>query len=83
MDKQIELLNVDKLIVNRPSFKKIMEDGIVTDKELQEQTELVTNLLKEADRRFNAEDLEFIKELIAETNVLSAVYHYHELQKLM
>ncbi len=83
MDKQIELLNVDELIVNRPSFKKIMEDGIVTDKELQEQTELVTNLLKEADRRFNAEDLEFIKELIAETNVLSAVYHYHELQKLM
>lgn len=60
MDKQIELLNVDELIVNRPSFKKIMEDGIVTDKELQEQTELVTNLLKEADRRFNAEDLEFI-----------------------
>ena len=83
MDKQIELLNVDELIVNRPSFKKIMEDGIVTDNELQEQTELVTNLLKEADRRFNAEDLEFIKELIAETNVLSAVYHYHELQKLM
>lgn len=83
MDKQIELLNVDELIVNRPSFKKIMEDGIVTDKELQEQTELVTNLLKEADRRFNAEDLEFIKELIAETNVLSAVYHYHELQNLM
>lgn len=83
MDKKFELLNIDELIVNMPSFKKIMEDEVVTDEELQEQTDLVVNLLKEADKRFSADDMEFIKKLFAETNVLTAVYHYHELQKLL
>ena len=59
-----------------------MADGIVTDEELSKQSERVIALLEEAERRFNADDLQFIKQLFAETNVLSAIYHYHELQNL-
>lgn len=80
--ENFDLLNIDEIIVNEPSFKKIMEDKIVTDDELLEQTKTVMNLIKEAEKRFKGDDLELIKRLFAETNVLSAVYHYHELQKL-
>lgn len=80
--EKLDLINIDELIVKEPSFKKIMEDEIVTDDELMEQTKIVTDLLKEAENRFQGDDLQFIKKLFAETNVLSAIYHYHELQNL-
>ena len=34
------------------------------------------------EQRFSEADLQFIKTLFAETNVLSAIYHYHEHQSL-
>ncbi len=73
-------INIDELIARQPSFQNIMSDGIVTNEELQEQSLRVIDLLREAETRFNEEDLQFIKSLFAETNVLSAVYHYYELQ---
>lgn len=82
MSKELDLLNIDELIAKESSFQKIMADGIVTDDELREQSERVIALLEEAEHRFNADDLQFIKQLFAETNVLSAIYHYHELQNL-
>jgi hypothetical protein len=59
-----------------------MEDGIVTEEELNEQMERVVNMMREAEKRFSEEDLHFIKQLICETGVLSAVYNYYELQNL-
>lgn len=82
MSKEFDLLNIDELIAKESSFQNIMADGIVTDEELSKQSERVIALLDEAERRFNADDLQFIKQLFAETNVLSAIYHYHELQNL-
>lgn len=82
MNNQLDLLNIDELIAQESSFQKIMADGIVTDDEMIEQSNLVVALLDEAERRFNADDLQFIKRLFAETNVLSAIYHFHELQNL-
>lgn len=82
MSKELDLLNIDELIAKESSFQNIMADGIVTDEELSKQSERVIALLDEAERRFNADDLQFIKQLFAETNVLSAIYHYHELQNL-
>lgn len=82
MSKRLDLLNIDELIAKESSFQKIMADGIVSDDELHKQSERVIALLDEAESRFNADDLQFIKQLFAETNVLSAIYHYHELQNL-
>ena len=70
------------MIAASPSFQKIMDDGIVTDEELSQQTDKVINLMREAERRFSEEDQLFIKRLFAETNVLSAIYQYYELQEL-
>ncbi len=76
------LLDIDGMIAAAPSFQKIMDDGIVTDEELSQQTDKVINLMREAERRFSEEDQLFIKRLFAETNVLSAIYQYYELQEL-
>ncbi len=76
------ILDIDGMIAAAPSFQKIMDDGIVTDEELSQQTDKVINLMREAERRFSEEDQLFIKRLFAETNVLSAIYQYYELQEL-
>ncbi len=76
------LLDIDGMIAAAPSFQKIMDDGIVTDEELSQQTDKVIDLMREAERRFSEEDQLFIKRLFAETNVLSAIYQYYELQEL-
>lgn len=76
------IIDMDEMIAQVPSFQTIMEDSIVTDEELQNQSQRVIKLLHEAEQRFNAEDLQFIKTLFAEANVLSAIYHYYELQNI-
>ena len=82
MNENLSLLDIDEIVTKKPSFMKILEDGIVTDEELQEQSERVLAMMREAENRFNKEDLAFIKELTAETNVLYAIYQYYELQNL-
>ena len=75
-------IDIDEMIAQEPSFQKIMEDGMVTDDELREQTETVIKLLYEVENRFNEADQLLVKRLFAETNVLSAIYHYYELQNI-
>lgn len=76
------ILDIDEMIAQEPSFQNIMADGVVTDEELRQQSERVIALLHETEQRFNDDDLQFIKTLFAETNVLSAIYRYYELQNL-
>lgn len=76
------IIDIDEMIAQQPSYQNIMADGIVTDEELHQQSERVIALLHEAEQRFNDDDQQFIKTLFAETNVLSAIYRYYELQNL-
>jgi len=76
------IIDIDEMIAQEPSFQNIMADGVVTDEELRLQSERVIALLHEAQQRFDDEDQLFIKRLFAETNVLSAIYRYYELQNL-
>lgn len=76
------LQQIGDTVVQAESFQNIMADKIVTTDELQEQSQRVIDLLKEVEHRFNEDDLALIMKLFAETNVLSAVYHYYELQNL-
>ena len=75
-------IDIDEMIAQEPSFQKIMEDGVVTDDELHEQTETVINLLHEVENRFSEDDQLLVKRLFTETNVLSAIYHYYTLQNI-
>ena len=76
------IIDIDDMVKDQPTFQKIMEDGVVTDEELYEQSERVMKQLKEAEKRFDKDDLRFIKSLFAEANVLSVLYKYHERQTL-
>lgn len=75
-------LDIDEMIANEASFQKIMEDGVVTDDELRQQSNVVIDLLHEVEHRFNEEDQQLIKKLFAETNVLSTIYRFYELKNL-
>ena len=75
-------IDIDEMIAQEPSFQKIMQDGIVTDDELQQQSERVINLLHEVENRLNEDDQLLVKKLFTETNVLSAIYHYYSLQNI-
>lgn len=66
-------LNIDDLILQQPSFKKIMEDGVVTEEELAEQKERVISLLKNFEQHYTPEQIDQVRELLAEISVLVAV----------
>ena len=47
------ILNIDEAILNKESFKKIMEDGIVSEEEIKEQSEKVIGLFKDIENKFS------------------------------
>jgi len=75
-------IDIDEMIAREPSFQKIMEDGIVTDEELKQQSEQVISLLHEVENRLSDDDQQLVKRLFAETNVLSAIYNYYQLHNI-
>ena len=76
------ILNIDEMIIESPSFQKIMEDGVVTDEELAEQADKVVAQLREMETKFNEEQVAEIKKLLVESNVLQAIYNIHAKQNL-
>lgn len=67
------LLDLDSIIINNPSYQKIMEDGIVTDEEIQEQAEKIDSMLKDMKSKYTPEQFKEIQSLIAEVSVLFVV----------
>lgn len=66
-------LNIDDIILQQPSFKKIVEDGVVTEEELADQKERVITLLKKLEQTLSSEQIDEVRELLAEISVLVAV----------
>ena len=66
-------LNIDDLILEQPSFQKIMEDGIVTEEEIAKQKDRVIAILKNLEQNSTSEQIDQIRELLAEISVLVAV----------
>ena len=71
-------LNLDDLIIQQPSFIKIMEDGVVTEEEEVEQRERVVSLLKNLEKNFSLEQIDQVRELLAEISVLVAVENFRQ-----
>ena len=76
------LLDIDSIIVNNESYKKILEDGIITEEEVAEQSDKVVAMLHRIKEKYNNEQLSEIKELLAELSVLYAVYNFHSIQNI-
>lgn len=75
-------LNLDEAVMNSDSFKKIMEDDVVTDAELAEQTQKVSDLFRQLEKTCNKQQIELIRKTFTELGVLYAVYNYKELKSI-
>lgn len=76
------ILNIDEAVLETPSYKKIMEDGIVTEEELVNQAQKVVSMLQTMEKKYNEEQLLEIKALLTEASVLYAVYNIHSIQNI-
>lgn len=76
------ILDIDEMVAGNASFKKIMEDGIVTEEEVKAQSEKVIAMLHDMEKKYSQEQLAEIKSLLAETSVLYAVYNFHTIQNI-
>ena len=79
---EVGILNIDEMVVNNASFKKIMEDGVITEDEIKTQSDKVIAMLHEIEAKYSKEQLEEIKSLIVESSVLYAVYNFYSIQNI-
>lgn len=74
------ILNIDDLVMAQPSFQKMIEDGVITEKELQEQSNRVISSLKAFEATATEEQIDSVRELLAEISVLVAARQIFEKQ---
>lgn len=74
-------LDIEDIIVNHPSFIKIMEDGVVSDAEISEQSQKVIDTLHSLEDICNNEQIELIRNLVAEISVLVTINDYFKKQQ--
>lgn len=74
------ILDIDGMVCQNPSFRKIMQDGIVTEDELKGQSDKIINMLHDMEAKYTQNELEEIKELLTETSVLYAIYQQFYIQ---
>lgn len=76
-------LKINETIMSQPSFMKIMEDGVVTADELEEQSRRVLSIFRKIEDTFNDEQKMLVQELLVESNVLNAIFKQHGMQIAM
>lgn len=76
------ILDIDEMIVNNASFKTIMEDGVISEEEIKAQSDKVVAILHNMETKYSEEQLAEIKNLLAESSVLYAIYNFHSLQNI-
>ena len=69
-DEETGYLIIDELAMKRDSYAKVLEDNVVTEKEIKEQSDLVLDYLKKMDQKLNEEEQEMVIDLICEMAVL-------------
>lgn len=75
-------LNISSLMTNNESFKIIMEDGVITKNELDDQFAKVTSLLRDMEAKYDASIMEDVRELMAESCIMYAVHNYYTMQTI-
>lgn len=75
-------LNIQDIVENHPSFKSIMEDGIVTDEELKTQADKTIAALKLLQDICTDTQQNAIVDAISEMSVLFASYQIYQLQEI-
>ena len=69
-DEETCYLIIDELAMKRDSYAKVLAHNVVTEKEIEEQSDLVLDYLKKMDQKLNEEEQEMVIDLICEMAVL-------------
>jgi hypothetical protein len=72
-DQETDVLLIDEYIVEMDSYKRIVEDGKITDTELLEQTLRVVTLLRQLEEALSPEAKALATEAFGEMAVLNAL----------
>ena len=72
-DEETDVLLIDEYIVEMDSYKRIVEDGKITDTELLEQTLRVVTLLRQLEEALSPEAKGLATEAFGEMGVLNAL----------
>lgn len=81
-DAETGALLFDEYVQAMPSFRKVMEDEIVTEDELKHHAEQVVGLLRQMDERLPADLKELATEALCELAVLYALQRRYAEQDL-
>lgn len=81
-DAESGVFRLDEVVLQRESFRKIMEDQVVTNEELAEQARRVVQQLKMVHDALPDNVRDQVLDLMAEMAVLYAVEKYRDLQQL-
>ena len=73
-------LKINETIMEQSSYVKIMEDGVVTAEELEEQSKLVVSIFRKIEDTFTEEQKKLVQELLVESNVLNAIFKQHNMK---
>lgn len=76
---KINIMDFESIMMNNASLMKILEDGVVTEEEIMEQSQKVMDLIAKLEQTCTQEQLQLIQEFIAEMNALYVAYNYNEL----
>jgi hypothetical protein len=72
-DQETDVLLIDEYIVEMDSFKRVVQDGKITDTELLEQTLRVVTLLRKLEEALTPEAKALTTEAFGEMAVLNAL----------
>jgi hypothetical protein len=72
-DQETDILLLDEYVVDLDSYKRIVEDGKITDTELLEQTLRVVTLLRQLEEALSPEAKAIATEALGEMAVLNAL----------
>ena len=73
------IMDFESIMMNNASLMKILEDGVVTEEEIMEQSQRVMDLIAKLEQTCTQEQFQLIQEFIAEMNALYVAYNYNEL----
>jgi hypothetical protein len=69
-DPETSVLSLDEIVSSMPSFRRIMEDGVVTEQEFRDQAHLVSTCLRELESVLSPELKPLVTKTICELAVL-------------
>jgi hypothetical protein len=72
-DRESGALMLDEYVLEMDSYRRIVEDAIITDAELIEQTQRVTSLLQQLEETLSPEAKAMATEALGELAVLNAL----------